>query len=162
MPVAPLWLRWVAAAAVAAAMSVALVLFVRANNTEGPQPLNQAAAEEANRQAEIIVKQDQAPQTAALPPGARPRAALQAAIRGALARQVAHGAVPGPVTRSSCAAIGGESRRRRGFTCRVIAGAVAYPFLGVADLHTRRLTFCKRDIAPVASENVPVSRECRP
>jgi hypothetical protein len=37
---------------------------------------------------------------------------------------------------------------------------VGYDFLGVVDPKARRLTYCKRDPPPAASDNVRVSRRC--
>ena len=157
----PLWQRFGLSLGVAAALIVALVLYVSHHNTDA-LPVNDNASSElqANREAAILERQDQAPRVARLRPGQTPARALTAAVRAEVARQVARGSLEGPVTQARCTPSRSGGPRRRGFDCRVIAGHVSYPFLGVVDPLSKRITFCKRDAPPAPSMNVPVSRRC--
>lgn len=157
----PLWVRWVVSFAVFAALLVALVVYVNANNTDTPTGVQNPATEvEANRQATILVEQDQAPRTASLARGVAPATALAHAIRADMDKEIAQQVVAGPVTRSSCARTGPGGRVTASFSCTVVANSLAYPFEGVVDTRTRVITFCKRDPPPVPSENIPLSRRC--
>jgi hypothetical protein len=136
-------------------------LFVNRHNTNSPTSTNDAAQVEANRDAEILVEQDQAPRTARLSAGLAPAAALEQTIHARMARQIAAGAIDGPLKRARCKASGASKGARKAFDCTIVAASVTYPFLGVVDTSARRVTYCKRDAPPVPSENVPISRRCR-
>jgi hypothetical protein len=145
---------------VASGLLIALVVAVHNNGPDSPASQNPTAVAQANQEAEIVVAQDQAPHALPLAPGIAPAAALSRAVRGYMAGQIRQGDLNGPLQRSSCTAAG----RRGGsfaFRCTVLAADVSYPFLGVVDLTSRRVTYCKRDPPPVPSENIPVSRRCR-
>jgi hypothetical protein len=43
----------------------------------------------------------------------------------------------------------------------VVVANVSYPFVGVVEPAARRLTYCKRDLPPVPTMNIPVSARCR-
>jgi len=147
---------------VAAAVLAAMVVFVNGHNTNSPSSTNEAAAVQANRDAEILVEQDQAPRTARLSAGLTPAAALGRAIEARMARQVAAGAIGGPLKRVRCRArgAGASAGTRTAFSCTAVAGDVTYPFLGVVDPAAHRITYCKRDPPPAPSDDVPVSRRC--
>lgn len=155
----PLWLRFTLAGVLTVAALVALVLYVDHHNTDSPPSTNPAAEVQANREAEILVAQDQAPHVAGLPAGASPPAAMRMAVRGFVTRQIFLGSLGGPLRRVGCTAAGTRVARR-GFRCSVSAGGVRYGFLGVVDLRARRVTYCKRDPPPAPSDNVAVSRRC--
>jgi hypothetical protein len=161
IPRAPLWLRWVLSIAIAVAILVAIVRFVSTHGSAGAAaPNNPRAEAQANRESEILVREDQAPHFARLPSHIAPATALRAVVRANVASLIAHGIVGGPIGNSACVSLG---RARRGvlpFRCAVIAGSVGYPFLGVVDVRARRITYCKRDEPPLPSENIPVSRRC--
>ena len=157
----PLWVRWVLSFSVAAALLVALVRFVESNNSDSSQAIeNPAGAEAQNREAAILVAQDQAPHTVRLKPQAVPARAIERAVRADMASLIAHQALDGPLGRSTCTQIGPRGTVRVAYRCMVVAGGVTYPFLGVVDLHAQQITYCKRDPPPVPSENIPVSRRC--
>ena len=40
------------------------------------------------------------------------------------------------------------------------SGNVNYPFVGVFTEDQAALTYCKRDLPPIPSENIPVSARC--
>jgi hypothetical protein len=156
----PLWSRFVLAAVVAVALLAAMVLFVEGNNTNTNPSLNEAAEVRANREAEILVAQDQTPHVVRLAAGAAPAVALEHAIHARMAAQVAGGAIAGPLRATRCQPRGPATTAGRPYSCTVRAAGITYPFLGVADPRARRITYCKRDQPPVPSENVPVSRRC--
>lgn len=158
----PLWLRWVASIVVAIAAIVALVLFVDSNSGNGPANVKPAAAAQQNREAEILVSEDQAPHSVRIAAAAHPAAALAAAVRANMAQRIARGEIDGPITRTACTPTGDRSASRLSFTCRAVAGNVSYPFFGIVDLSVRRATYCKRDPPPIPSENIPISRKCLP
>lgn len=157
----PLWARFALAAVIAAALVVAMVLFVDRHNTNAPTSTNIAAAVQANRDAEILISQDQAPRSVRLAGGLSPTAALVHAVRARMVHQIAIGAIDGPLGHARCIASGPGAGGRHPYRCTVVAGSVTYPFLAVVNTSARQVTYCKRDAAPVPSESVPVSRRCR-
>jgi hypothetical protein len=156
-----LWQRYVVSLLVAGALLAVLVVFVAGHNTDAPTSTNEAAAVQANRDAEILISQDQAPRSLRLTPGLAPAAALGKAIHARMAKQIAAGAIDGPLSDVRCRPTGSGAGSRQAFRCTVLAGSVSYPFLGVVDTAARRVTYCKRDPPPVASDSVPISRRCR-
>lgn len=157
----PLWARFTLASVIAAALLVAMILFVDRHNTNAPTSTNVQAAVQANRDAEILISQDQAPRSVRLAAGVSPAVALAHAVHARMARQIAVGTIDGPLGRSRCVATSASVGSRHAYRCTVVAGSVTYPFLGVVDTSARRVTYCKRDAAPVPSESVPISRRCR-
>jgi hypothetical protein len=146
--------------AVAIGAVVWLVRFVDDNSNNEPANENPAAAAQANKEAEIIVSQDQAPHIVALATGIKPRLALERAVSAEMTGMIAHGELDGPLQRTSCATAPSREKLRLAFNCTVIASNVHYPFVGVVDVKTRQITFCKRDPPPVPAENIPVSARC--
>ena len=155
-----MWLRWVLSCGVAAVLIVLLVRFVEHNSGTSPANLNPAAAVRANREAEILVSQDQAPRVARLGPRAAPARALEHATQADIAREITQGTISGPLGRSTCTPTGTRAAAPLAFRCTVVAADFNYQFVGVVDTRTRQITFCKRDPPPVPSQNVPVSRRC--
>jgi hypothetical protein len=152
-----MWARWVLSFAVAAALLVGLVVFVDANdNPNAPAPQNPSAVIRANREAETLVAQDQAPHAVAVPPGLDARAGVERAVRGDMTQRIRTGEIEGPLGDVRCVGAGGRSA----FSCTATVADVNYDYLGVADLGARSVTFCRRDPAPVPSQTVPVSRRC--
>jgi hypothetical protein len=156
-----LWQRYVLSVSVAVVLLVALVVYVDGHNTDSPASSDPAAAVRANREAEVLVAQDQAPHVVKLVGGLRPGAALVRVLRADMTRRVSQGQIAGPVQRAACRSTAGAAGPARAFSCTVQAGDVTYPFLGVVDPAARRVTYCKRDPPPAPSDNVPVSRRCR-
>ena len=145
---------------VAAALIILLVRFVENNNGTSPANLNPAAAVRANREAEILVAQDQAPRVARWRTGVAPARALEHATRADIGREITQGEISGPLGRSACTPTGTRATVPQAFHCTVVAADFNYQFVGVVDTRTRQITFCKRDPPPVPSQNVPVSRRC--
>ena len=156
----PLWARFVLAAVIAVALVAGMVLFVARNNTNTNPSLNEASEVQANREAEVLVAQDEAPRVVRLTTGAAPADALEHAIHARMAAQVAGGAIAGPLKATRCEPRGRAGAGGRPYACTVLAGGVSYPFLAVVDPRAHRITYCKRDQPPVPSDNVPVSRRC--
>jgi hypothetical protein len=156
----PLWLRWVLSLGVSAGLLVALVLFVDHHNSNSLAPESPAAALRANREAAIVVSQDQAPHVLAVGPGTAPVAALERAVRASVTTGIDRGVLDGPLQRTVCTPTGSRGATRRAFRCTVTANDVNYQFVGVVDVRARRLTYCKRDPPPVPSETILVSHRC--
>jgi hypothetical protein len=157
----PLWQRFALIGLVAVAALVGLVLYVSSHNTDSPPSTNPAADVQANRDAEILVAQDQAPRETRLPAGRAPAVAVAQVLRADVKRRIARGEVSGPLQRTQCHTTGPQRASRRPVSCTVLAGSVGYPFLAVVDESERRITYCKRDPPPAPSDNVPVSPRCR-
>jgi hypothetical protein len=159
-PLLPLWLRWVLSLAVAAALITLLVRYVSGHNVDTPTFASPQAEVTANREAAILIEQDQAPRTVALAPGADPARAITAAVTADMNRLIAHNEIYGPVRSVSCHP-SGTAGARQTFRCSAVANGVQYPFLGVVDTATGQITYCKSDPPPVPSMRIPVSRRCR-
>lgn len=155
----PMWVRWALSLGIAALAAVALVGFVSHHNDNLLAHESPKAAERANREAEIVVSQDQAPQVVTIAPGT-PRAAVTRAIRHAVAVRIANGQAGAPLQHVSCQTTVTRARAT-GYRCRAIAAGVGYPYQAVLNRRTRTLTFCKHDAPPVPSMNIPVSPRCR-
>ncbi len=156
----PLWLQWVVSIVVAAAVIFGLVRFVQSNTDNQITTESPAGEVQANREAEILVGQDQAPHSVRLPGGIPALAAINRAIRSDMTATISQGSLNGPLQRSSCALTGTSGKGGRRFSCTASAAGVSYPFLGVVDAQTRTIVYCKRDPPPVPSQNVPVSPRC--
>ena len=76
-----------------------------------------------------------------------------------MASQIARGFIDGPIERASCGSRGGTPARLV-FGCTVEAADVNYPFDAVLAPGAHRVTYCKRDLPPVPSMNIPVSPRC--
>ena len=156
----PLWARFALTIVVTLGLLAAMVIYVSNNNTNSNPTLNEASEVRANREAEILVAEDQAPHTLRLAAGQKPATAVQRAIRHRISSQIAAGAIDGPLQRTSCRATSSRPGGRTAFSCAVVADSVTYPFLGVVDTGARTVTYCKRDPPPAPTDNVPVSRRC--
>jgi hypothetical protein len=156
----PLWQRFALAALITVALLAALVLYVDRHNTDSPPSTNPAGEVAANREAEILVAQDQAPRVLRVSPSEPPRAALTRAVRAYMSHRINSGALEGPLQRVQCHPVRPPSGPRHALSCNVLAGSVAYQFVGVVDTGTQLVTYCKRDLPPAPSDNVPVSPRC--
>lgn len=155
-----LWVRFAITIVIALGLLAAMVIYVNNNNTNSNPTLNEASEVRANREAEILVAEDQAPHTLRLAAGERPSIAVERAVRHRIASQIAAGAIDGPLQHAACRASGSRPGGRTAFSCKVVADSVTYPFLGVVDTRARIVTYCKRDPPPAPTDNVPVSRRC--
>jgi len=158
-----MWVRMTLALGVVAILIAALVVWVNhsTNDTPAEAPVNnpKAVAEE-HREAQIVVGQDQQPHVVALAPGAAPAAAIRNAVTGYMRTQIRRGLIDGRLTRSGCTRAGGNGSRQV-WHCTVVVASVNYLFDGVVEPAAERLTYCKRDLPPVPSMNIPVSASCR-
>lgn len=155
----PLWAKFVLALGVGAVLLVALILFVEHNNGNGEARQNPQAVVRANREAETLVAQDQAPHVVRITAHAAPRRAILGAVRADMTKLIAGGTILGTLQRAACRRTGG-THDRQAFACTAVVAGVNYPFLGVVDLPRRTVTYCKRDEPPVPADNVPVSPRC--
>lgn len=158
LPQPPAWLRWLASFAVAAALLIGLIAFVSHNNGNGNANETPKGEARLNREAELVVKSDQAPHVVALH-GATQAAVVQA-IRTNMRSRIASGDAGAPLQRVSCRAYG-SAGVKRGLHCTAVAANVNYPYEAVLDTATRTVAFCKHDAPPVPSQNIPVSVRCR-
>jgi hypothetical protein len=154
--------RWALSIGVAVVLLVALVSYVSGHNTDAPQgqPISNRAEVEANREATILVQQDQAAQISRAAAHVAPAQALARAVAAEMRARIGDGQADPPLARAHCTATAGAGARR-GFSCRVLAGGVYYDFVGVLDSGTRAITLCKSDPPPVPTQTVPVSRRCQ-
>jgi hypothetical protein len=155
----PMWVRWALSFGVAALLAVALVVFVSHHNDNGLAHESAKAVQRLNRQARIVVSQDQAPHVVTLAAGTS-RSAVAHAIRRDMTARIAKGQAFAPLQRVRCT-VAGTRASATGYRCRATAAGVGYPYQAVLNRPTRTLTFCKHDAPPVPSMNIPVSRRCR-
>jgi hypothetical protein len=156
----PLAARWAMCLIVGAALIVLLVAFVSHNNGNGEAPISKTKLKQEYAQDTILMHQEQAPHSVRIGTAAAAQAALVTSVGRLMRRQVTANILPGPVQHVRC----WENARqgaRIGFHCSVKADDISYPFLAVYTPHAHRAVFCKKVYAPVASENVPVSKRCQ-
>ncbi|MGH2892003.1 MAG: hypothetical protein ACRDPM_01870 [Solirubrobacteraceae bacterium] len=154
-----MWAKFALSLGVAAILLVALIIFVNHNNTDSNRALTPAEQAKVNREAALVVAQDQAPRVVMLARGESPRAGFVRAVHATMSGLVSKGVIDGPLQRVRCRRHGGGASRL-GFTCVATANNVNYDFVGVVTMPARRLTYCKRDAPPVPSQNIPVSTRC--
>jgi hypothetical protein len=158
-----MWVRMTLSLGVVAALIAALVLWVHHQTDDTPseaQVSNPKAIAEEHREAEIVVGQDQRPHVVAFAASTAPAAEITGAVTGYMRTQVRRGLIDGSLMRSSCARAGGSDSRQL-WRCTVVVANVNYPFDAVIEPAARRLTYCKRDMPPIPSMNIPVSARCR-
>ncbi len=153
-------MRWALSLAIGVAVLVALVLFVEHNNNNSEASGNAHALARENHEAEVVIGEDQAPQMVRLTPGQSVRAAAVAAVGGDMRHRIAIGNLNGPWQGVRCTQ-GAVRGARRAVSCTARAADVRYPFVGVVNTDTRTLVYCKQDLPPIPSENIPVSARCR-
>jgi hypothetical protein len=155
----PMWARWTLSFGVAALLAVGLIVFVSHHNGNGLAHESPKATQRLDREAEIVVSQDQAPRVVALAAGT-PQAAVTRAIAHEMTARIAKGQAGAPLQHVRCTALATRASAT-GYRCQATAAGVAYPYEAVLNRRTRTLTFCKHDAPPVPSMNIPVSRRCR-
>ena len=155
----PLRVRWAVSFLVAIALVVLLVRFVDANNSNALAHVSQKNLDTENRQAEIVVGQEQAPVTTAVPAGKPVTQTLRAAVRRDMNHQITDATIDGSLQRVSCVVHGG-TLQRTGYHCVAEASDVNYFFLAVFTPKAHRAVFCEKIYPPIPSENVPVSARC--
>lgn len=147
----PGWLQWALPFGVAIIAVVALVVFVhhQTDDTPGEASVNSPSAIVAqNKEADALMKQEQAPRIAKTVKGASPAASLKIAIAAWLNHQISVGTYGGPLTSESCTPKGGTPAREA-FECKMITANVIYPFYGVVDPSLGSVTYCQQVTSPV-------------
>jgi hypothetical protein len=162
MQAPPLWLRWVLASVVAAAVIAGIVIAVGRAGPEGST--SEAGAEaEINRLADITISEDEAPHFAVLAAGSIVSVALEHAIAGNVRQRIVAHQLTGPLQGVTCKASGSARAGRRPYRCTAHSADIAYPFLAVVDQRRRRLAWCKVDPTPAGATGpeIPISTSCR-
>jgi hypothetical protein len=154
-----LWMRWAISIIVGAAVIVGLVEFIDHNNGNSEAKSSPKALARENQEARVIVGADQAPHSVMLRPGQQVGAAFVAAVRADIRHRLRTGDIEGRLQNIACHRAGARAGRTA-YRCVAQIQDVKYPFVGVFTTQTKRITYCKRDPAPVASQNIPVSPGC--
>jgi hypothetical protein len=155
-----LWMRWAVSILVGVGVVAALIAFVEHNNSNSEASQSPKSLARENQEAQVIVGADQRPHTVTLAGGQSVQAGLVAAIRGDIRHRVRTGNIQGRVQKIDCHRSGARSGRVA-YHCVAQVEHVKYPFVGVFTAKSKRISYCKRDLPPVRSENIPVSRRCR-
>jgi hypothetical protein len=155
----PLAVRWAVSLLVAVALVVLLVRFVDTHGSNALAHVSQKNLNTENRQAEIVVGQEQAPVTTTVPAGTSATQALRTAVRRDMNRQITQATIDGPLQSVTCVVHGG-TLQRTGYHCLAKANGETYPFLAVVTPKARRAVFCEKIYPPIPSENIPVSARC--
>jgi hypothetical protein len=155
-----LWMRWAVSAAVGVAVIAALVVFVEHNDSNSNAKGSTKALERENQEARIIVGADQVPHTVTLKNGQSVQAAFVAAIRADIRHRLKTGNIQGRLQKIDCHRSGAHGGRVA-YSCVAQVQNVKYPFVGASAAKSKRITYCKRDLPPLPSENIPVSPRCR-
>jgi hypothetical protein len=155
-----LWMRWAISGAVGVLVIVALILFVDHNNSNSNAKGSAKALERENQEAQVIVGADQVPHTVTLKNGQSAQAGFVAAVRADIRHRLKTGNIQGRVQKIGCHRSGTRSRRVA-YSCVAQVQHVKYPFVGTFTAKSKRITYCKRDLPPLPSENIPVSPRCR-
>ena len=156
----PLWARWTISIVIGVVVVVLLVRFVSHHNNNAEANISTAGERQELQQARTLVGQDQAPRVAAIASGSTAQATLIAAVRHEMKRKIAVGTIDGPLNSIACHQTTTKGSRSA-YTCSVKAAGTAYPFMAVADAGAHHVVYCKRDLPPIPSENIPVSHRCR-
>ena len=155
----PLTVRWAVSLLVAVALVVLLVRFVDTHGSNALAHVSQRNLNAENHQAQIVVGQEQAPVTIAIPAGTSATQTLRAAVRRDMNHQITDATIDGPLQSVVCIVHGG-TLQRSGYHCLAEAGNVKYPFLAVITPKAHRAVFCEKIYPPIPSENIPVSARC--
>jgi hypothetical protein len=155
-----LWMRWAISIAVAVAAVVALIAFVDHNNANNEVKVSAKGLKQEYRDAQVVVGADQVPHTVSLAHGQSVQGGFVTAVRGDMGHRIKTGNVPGHLQKVRCRRAGSRTGHIA-YRCVAEANNVNYPFVGVFTDKTKRITYCKRDLPPIPSENIPVSQRCR-
>jgi hypothetical protein len=155
-----LWMRWAISIVVGVAVIAALVVFVEHNNSNSQAKGSTKSLERENQEAQVIVGADQVPHTVTLKNGQSVPAGFVAAVRADIRHRLKTGNIQGHVQKIGCHRSGAR-RGRVAYSCVAQVQNVKYPFVGVFTVKSKRITYCKRDLPPIPSENIPVSARCR-
>jgi hypothetical protein len=155
-----LWMRWAISIAVGVVVIAALVVFVESNNSNSQANSSAKSLERENREAQVIVGADQVPHAVTLAPGQSVPDAFVAAVRADIRHRLKTGNIQGRVQKIDCRRSGARGGRVA-YSCVAQVQNVKYPFVGVYTAKSKRIAYCKRDVPPLPSENIPVSPRCR-
>jgi hypothetical protein len=155
-----LWMRWAISITVGVVVIVALVAFVDHNNSNSEAKGSTKALERENQEAQVIVGADQVPHTVRLKGGQTVTAGFVAAVRADIRHRLKTGNIQGRVQKIACHRSGARGGRVA-YSCVAQVQNVRYPFVGTYTAKSKRITYCKRDLPPLPSENIPVSPRCR-
>lgn len=159
----PGWAQWTLPFVVAGLLVAALVLFVDHEQATANQPApvtRRSALLEQNREARILVTQDQAPHALAIARPTPSPLAIRLAVAAVMHAELKTAAIEGPLQRIGCSLAPGSTPGRLAYRCTAMSAGVLYPFSGVVEPARRRVTVCKRDLPPVPGMNVPLSPRC--
>jgi hypothetical protein len=152
--------RWAISIVVGVLAIAALVVFVEHNNSNSNANGSAKALERENQEAQVIVGADQVPHTVTLKSGQSVPGGFVAAIRADVRHRVKTGNIQGRVQKIGCHRAGAR-RGRVAYSCIAQVQNVNYPFVGTFTAKSKQITYCKRDLPPLPSENIPVSPRCR-
>jgi hypothetical protein len=162
----PLWAQWALPFGIAIIVVVALVAYTEHQTNDVPTEasVNSPSAIVAqDREADTLMRQEEAPQLAKLQPGVTPAAGIRTAIAGWLNHQIKIGAYGGPLTRQSCSKTTGSTAARVAFRCEMVTANVKYPFYGVVVPAIGSITYCQKVTPPVyGMAALKLSTACRP
>jgi hypothetical protein len=147
----------------AAVVIAAVILYVHhvGNDSAQEAPVTSPkAVREENREANILVRQNQTPHVATLASGVAPATGLRDAVVTYMRHQIRIGVISGPLQRTACVTRSGSTGSRLALRCTVTAAQVSYPFYGVVETRRGQITYCKKDQPPIPSMNVPLSARC--
>jgi hypothetical protein len=141
---------------------VLLVRFVDANSTPQAQAPHVSAKGQAslNKEAVIIDKQEQAPQTASLAAGVSARVGIESVVAAYMTHQFNFGHIRGKLGATVCFAVPGGRGSHHAFGCSSLAGTTPYLFEGVVNRATHEVTYCRHYPDPVKGVVVPISPVC--
>jgi hypothetical protein len=163
----PLWARWLLSIAAFAALIVVIAVVVHNlnsnTNNAGSEKSEAAAEAEADQEGRTVIAEDQTPHGTALRSGLPTISALEKAIAADVYERTTDGQLTGPYESVRCRTAGQPRAGRQPFSCTVRSAHISYPFVGVADVRTRELSWCKIDPPPEpgAPLEVPLSPRCR-
>jgi hypothetical protein len=154
-----LWMRWAISIVVGVAVIAALIVFVDHNNSNSEAKGSAKSLEREDQEARIIVGADQVPHTVILKRGQSAQAGFVAAVHADIRHRLKTGNIQGRVQKVGCHRSGARGGRVA-YSCVAQVQNVKYPFVGVFTVNSKRITYCKRDLPPIPSENIPVSARC--
>jgi hypothetical protein len=155
----PLWARWVLAIVLFAGLGIGAYFVAHGHDSTAPTE-DALGTVEANREGQIVVRQDQAPHQTRFGRTASPRQALVRAIAADVRARIASHNLTGPLETVRCSSAPSRRRGREPFVCTVTSASIGYTFYGVADQRARTLTWCKQDAVALAGLSVPLSPRC--
>jgi hypothetical protein len=160
----PMWAQWVLALGVATILVAALIVWVDHEQATANEPapvVKPSAIAEQNREATVLVGQDQAPHTFRIAGPTASVVAVRDAVDDVMRAEIKTGMISGELQGTSCSRLApGSTATRSVFRCTAEVGSVNYPFDGVVEPQARRVTVCKHDLSPIPRLQISVSDRC--